>query len=503
MKLEAVDRRHSSHTLCVATVANVIGSRFLVHFDGWDSVYDYWADPTCPYVHPVGWSQEHGQTLTPPCDYDSSSESGGQEGPSGGQEFSWDRYLVKTGASAVPPRAFKPRSPIGFKTGMKLECVDPRNPQLIRVATVAGVKGYRIKIHFDGWSSEYDFWTDDDWPDLHPPGWCQKTGHPLQPPLQTESAAGSAKGDAGGHCPTAGCNGVGHIEGSRYASHISLDDCPYSVRNLRRDSPAFPDRLLGEEKGAEIPGRVCGSPLTAGDVKMESTPSSPVPATPGSSKGLAKATSSTSIDLPIKSESEAELNNRLIRVDLLHPESPSMDQQYDSLEALTPPPKKMRVSFFTGRSAPRMDTAAERRKSAGGGKENGSGTDHHHHLSQSGRSSQMQQHAMEQDDSMVDRRRQSALPDYQANSALVTPLCWSKHAALLSGLVSGATSGQVSKWTSPQVVEFLAKFGLDSRVLDKIKEEVRRDRVIILFCYSFNGFFFAFGRKSTERRCST
>lgn len=67
MKLEAVDRRHSSHTLCVATVANVIGSRFLVHFDGWDSIYDYWADPSCPYVHPVGWAQEHNTTLTPPC----------------------------------------------------------------------------------------------------------------------------------------------------------------------------------------------------------------------------------------------------------------------------------------------------------------------------------------------------------------------------------------------------------------------------------------------------
>jgi hypothetical protein len=55
-------------------------------------------------------------------------------------EFSWDLYLAKTSASAVPPRAFKPRNPVGFKTGMKLECVDPKNPQLIRVATVAAVK---------------------------------------------------------------------------------------------------------------------------------------------------------------------------------------------------------------------------------------------------------------------------------------------------------------------------------------------------------------------------
>ena len=55
-------------------------------------------------------------------------------------EFRWDAYLAKTASTSVPPRAFKPRSPLGFKTGMKLECVDPLNPQLIRVATVASVK---------------------------------------------------------------------------------------------------------------------------------------------------------------------------------------------------------------------------------------------------------------------------------------------------------------------------------------------------------------------------
>ena len=59
-------------------------------------------------------------------------------------EFSWDLYLAKTSASAVPPRAFKPRNPVGFKTGMKLECVDPKNPQLSRVATVAAVKVFLL-----------------------------------------------------------------------------------------------------------------------------------------------------------------------------------------------------------------------------------------------------------------------------------------------------------------------------------------------------------------------
>jgi len=66
---------------------------------------------------------------------------------------------------------------------MKLEVVDKRNPILVRVATVVETEPYRIKIHFDGWSDVYDYWVDDDCPDLHPAGWCYKTGHPLTPPL--------------------------------------------------------------------------------------------------------------------------------------------------------------------------------------------------------------------------------------------------------------------------------------------------------------------------------
>lgn len=40
-----------------------------------------------------------------------------------------------------------------------------------------------FQVHFDGWDSIYDYWTDVDSPDIHPAGWCTKTGHPLQPPL--------------------------------------------------------------------------------------------------------------------------------------------------------------------------------------------------------------------------------------------------------------------------------------------------------------------------------
>ena len=79
--------------------------------------------------------------------------------------------------------AFIQRPPVGFECGMKVEVVDKRNPILIRVATIAALDKHRVKIHFDGWAEIYDYWLDDDSPDIHPPGWCHRTGHSLQAPI--------------------------------------------------------------------------------------------------------------------------------------------------------------------------------------------------------------------------------------------------------------------------------------------------------------------------------
>lgn len=63
-----------------------------------------------------------------------------------------------------------------------MEVIDPRNPTLCRVATVNRAEDFKVQIHFDGWPSMYDWWFDFDSMDLHPVGWCQKTGHVLEPP---------------------------------------------------------------------------------------------------------------------------------------------------------------------------------------------------------------------------------------------------------------------------------------------------------------------------------
>lgn len=71
-----------------------------------------------------------------------------------------------------------------FSIGQKLEAVDKKNPHLICCATVGAVNSDLIYVTFDGWKGAFDYWTKFDSRDIFPAGWCQSSGHPLQPPGQ-------------------------------------------------------------------------------------------------------------------------------------------------------------------------------------------------------------------------------------------------------------------------------------------------------------------------------
>ena len=54
--------------------------------------------------------------------------------------------------------------------------------RLICVATVAKVVGRLLRVHFDGWESEYDQWVDCESPDIYPVGWCEVMTYHIEGP---------------------------------------------------------------------------------------------------------------------------------------------------------------------------------------------------------------------------------------------------------------------------------------------------------------------------------
>lgn len=67
---------------------------------------------------------------------------------------------------------------------MKLEAKDRLSPSLVCVATITEVKSNckELLIHFDGWTTTYDYWCHSDSTDIHPVGWCKDNGKALQAP---------------------------------------------------------------------------------------------------------------------------------------------------------------------------------------------------------------------------------------------------------------------------------------------------------------------------------
>ncbi|XP_061592553.1 lethal(3)malignant brain tumor-like protein 1 isoform X2 [Cololabis saira] len=108
-------------------------------------------------------------------------------GDSKTEQWTWAQYLEEAKAVAAPNKLFQesqrvPTVKNGFKQGMKLEGIDPQHPSMYFVLTVAEVCGYRLRLHFDGYSDCHDFWVNANSPDIHPAGWCESTGHKLHTP---------------------------------------------------------------------------------------------------------------------------------------------------------------------------------------------------------------------------------------------------------------------------------------------------------------------------------
>ncbi|XP_050533446.1 uncharacterized protein LOC126901179 isoform X2 [Daktulosphaira vitifoliae] len=233
-KLEALDkltRTLPKQLICVATVADILGDRIRIHFDGWTDDFDYWTDITSTNIHPVKWCDNNGRVLSAPSGYNDYK---------GKKPFSWTEYLKETNSEPVPEEAFIRRPLRDFSINMTIEVVDLVVPQLIRVAKVIDVKGDEIKILYDGFRSVYAYWVEDDSPDIHPIGWAVRTNHPLEIPPRKNYV---------NTCGVVGCSGKGNAN-SLKTDHNFIKDCPYELDTWKKAVAGLakiPDRLKTED----------------------------------------------------------------------------------------------------------------------------------------------------------------------------------------------------------------------------------------------------------------
>ncbi|KAH8276419.1 hypothetical protein KR018_005704 [Drosophila ironensis] len=185
MKIEAVDPLNLS-SICPATVMAVLKFGYMmIRIDSYQpdaSGSDWFCyHEKSPCIFPPGFCTANNINVTPPNGYDS-------------QTFTWEGYLRDTGAVAAGHDLFTNVIPDhGFEAGMSLECADLMDPRLVCVATVARVVGRLLKVHFDGWTDEYDQWLDCESADIYPVGWCVLVGHKLEgPPRVTHQQAPKA-----------------------------------------------------------------------------------------------------------------------------------------------------------------------------------------------------------------------------------------------------------------------------------------------------------------------
>ncbi|XP_016984365.1 polycomb protein Sfmbt isoform X1 [Drosophila rhopaloa] len=174
MKLEAVDPLNLS-SICPATVMAVLKFGYMmIRIDSYQpdaSGSDWFCyHEKSPCIFPAGFCSSNSISVTPPNGYDSHT-------------FTWEGYLRDTGAVAANQHLFHRVIPDhGFVMGMSLECADLMDPRLVCVATVARVVGRLLKVHFDGWTDEYDQWLDCESADIYPVGWCVLVSHKLEGP---------------------------------------------------------------------------------------------------------------------------------------------------------------------------------------------------------------------------------------------------------------------------------------------------------------------------------
>ncbi|XP_010166879.1 scm-like with four MBT domains protein 1 [Antrostomus carolinensis] len=175
MKLEAVDPM-APFVISPATVLKVYNENFfMIEIDDLrperTSSQSYICHVNSAGIFPVQWSLKNGLHLSPPPGYP-------------GQDFDWADYLKQCGAEAAPQSCFPSlTSDHGFKENMKLEAVNPVDPEEVCIATVTKLKDSYLWLQLEGSKKPVpDCIVSVESMNIFPVGWCETNGYQLRPP---------------------------------------------------------------------------------------------------------------------------------------------------------------------------------------------------------------------------------------------------------------------------------------------------------------------------------
>ncbi|NWW15488.1 SMBT1 protein, partial [Falcunculus frontatus] len=175
MKLEAVDPM-APFVICPATVLKVYNDKyFMIEIDDLrperGSSQRYVCHVDSAGIFPVQWSLKNGLHLSPPPGYP-------------GQDFDWADYLKQCGAEAAPQSCFPSlTSDHGFKENMKLEAVNPVDPEEVCIATVTKLKDSYLWLQLEGSKKPVpECIVSVESMNIFPVGWCETNGYQLRPP---------------------------------------------------------------------------------------------------------------------------------------------------------------------------------------------------------------------------------------------------------------------------------------------------------------------------------
>ncbi|NWV58555.1 SMBT1 protein, partial [Malurus elegans] len=175
MKLEAVDPM-APFVISPATVLKVYNDKyFMIEIDDLrperPSSQRYICHVNSAGIFPVQWSLKNGLHLSPPPGYP-------------GHDFDWADYLKQCGAEAAPQSCFPSlTSDHGFKENMKLEAVNPVDPEEVCIATVTKLKDSYLWLQLEGSKKPVpECIVSVESMNIFPVGWCETNGYQLRPP---------------------------------------------------------------------------------------------------------------------------------------------------------------------------------------------------------------------------------------------------------------------------------------------------------------------------------